>query len=161
MVFEPLTFAVILLLLAVVLLVLGSILAALLFAKRDLGAPALLRQLQQCQGGQLRSIAPGRSMLEIRRERGNLPVGYGQQRDTGVQVLWEPVAHNPIAHFSTDELKSAQIPVTAMDLGVRTGQEQAETPPFPEPGADPAAAALAAGEAAGEPAGVPPVGPGL
>ncbi|MFM9102581.1 MAG: hypothetical protein ACKOPS_15140 [Cyanobium sp.] len=52
------------------------------------------------------------------------------------------------ARFSTDALKSAQIPVTAMDLGGTMGHEQAQNLPPLESGADAAAAALAGGVAA-------------
>ncbi|MEI7774777.1 MAG: hypothetical protein WCK17_08365, partial [Verrucomicrobiota bacterium] len=46
----------------------------------------------------------------------------------------------PASRFSTDALHSAQIPVTAMDLGGRMGHEQAPNLPSLEPGADVVAA---------------------
>jgi hypothetical protein len=51
----------------------------------------------------------------------------------------------PTARFSTDALKSAQMPVTAIDLRGRMGHEQAQNLPSLEPGADAAAATLAQG----------------
>jgi hypothetical protein len=62
--------------------------------------------------------------------------------------LYERVAHNPTTRFSTDALKSAQIPVTAIDLGWRMEHEQGQNLPPLEPGADPAAATLTGGVAA-------------
>ncbi|MFN9622740.1 MAG: transposase, partial [Cyanobacteriota bacterium] len=49
----------------------------------------------------------------------------------------------PPPAFSTDDSESAQIPVTAMDLGETTGQVQAQNFPSLESGADVAAASLA------------------
>ena len=42
----------------------------------------------------------------------------------------------PTARFSTDALKSAQIPVTAVNLGGRIGHEKAQNLPSLEPRAD-------------------------
>ena len=82
---DPLSLGVFLLLLALVVVVLGSILASVAFGKGDLAGDELLRQLQRRRGGQLRTIAPGRRMLEIPRGDGTLLVGSWLASDVGYQ----------------------------------------------------------------------------
>lgn len=82
---------------AVVLLLLGSIVAAFLAHSPDRSADELLAPLHRTRGGTFRRVAPGRTMLEYVDDTGTVLVGYWKQRDTGalvakpsLSVRWRP-----------------------------------------------------------------------
>lgn len=100
---------------AIILFFLGSIVYAFFFGASDLSSDDLLKQIQQSRGGEFRRIVPGRTMLELVNDSGNVLVGYWLQSDVGYQVQnpsfhvrWCPSQTSDLPEFKLQEVTRAR-----------------------------------------------------
>jgi hypothetical protein len=84
---NTITMIVVIIIFATALAFLGAIVYAFFFSKGDVATDNLLTMLRQRKGGDLRTIAFVRKMLEIPTDKGKILVGYWKQRDVGERML--------------------------------------------------------------------------